>query len=108
MRKIEQQMINAITNGENFSKDNTMVRINGLGGYIQEVCLHGNLIIRGSRGNYQISLAGWDTVTTKSRINAFLSMVAPNYRIYTKNHTTYLSDGKKPVVMDNRKFYNVK
>jgi hypothetical protein len=68
MRKIEQLMINAIQSEKSFKMSNTAV------GTLGGVYLHGNMIgvVNGLR--MQFSFAHWPTPTTKSRINALLSM----------------------------------
>lgn len=66
-RKIEQQMIAAIRAGKNWQSGNTSVAQEADGTY---VFLHGNLIVRNANGNVQWTLAGWNTPTTRSRINA--------------------------------------
>ena len=73
MRKIEQQMNNAISNNLNWQKDNTSVT------YDPEtnesiVRLHGNTIAVVGDDFVQIfDGGGWQTNTTKSRLNAILS-----------------------------------
>jgi hypothetical protein len=68
-RKIEDQMIAAIRAGKTFKSGNTEVRQPSDGA--TEVLLHGNSIIRyvPTQG-WHWTLAGWNTATTRSRINA--------------------------------------
>jgi prepilin-type processing-associated H-X9-DG protein len=93
MRKIEQQMNNAIAQRVAFSKDNTLVTIVNDGnpyGTRAEVYLHGNHI-----ANYwyqdasvevnERTLAEWSTVTTKSRLRALGANVT------TKRGQTFLN-----------------
>ncbi len=73
MRKIESQMCHAVRQRYEFAKDNTAVSIDRSGERpVAEVRLHGNLIARIGDGFMQLSSAGWETVTTKSRLNALL------------------------------------
>jgi hypothetical protein len=79
MRVIEKQMIEAIKAGKNWLNGNTRVRHDPVvGGCEVEVYLHGNLIakrfFRGEDkpGEWQITLAGWNTPTTRSRLNALI------------------------------------
>lgn len=77
MRKIEQEMVAAIKAGKNWSKDNTRVipavMPDGLSIVIQ---LHGNDIAkRSTTGVWSFSLAGWNTPTTRSRINTVINAV---------------------------------
>ena len=67
MRKIEQQMNAAIAAGKNWSNANTTVTFEG---EVAEVRLHGNLIAKIGEGYIQIFDGGFQSVTTKSRLNA--------------------------------------
>ena len=71
MRKIEQQMNQAISNNETWQSANTSVH------YSAEynsstVYLHGNLIAIVNENDIEIFDGGWQTNTTKSRLNAIL------------------------------------
>ena len=70
MRKIERLMNAAITEGRNWSSANTSVTMNG---NIAEVRLHGNLIAEVSDECVTLHDGGWQSVTTKSRLNAIMS-----------------------------------
>ena len=66
-------MCHAVRQRYEFAKDNTSVSIDRSGERpVAEVRLHGNLIARIGDGFMQLSSAGWETVTTKSRLNALL------------------------------------
>ena len=69
MRKIEQQMNNAISNNKNWQSANTAVTFDEETG-ISKVFLHGNKIAEVSDNDMTIFDGGWQTVTTKSRLNA--------------------------------------
>jgi len=69
MRKIESQMNAAIQSNSNWSKDNTTVTFNS-DTNTSEVYLHGNLIATVTDEDMTIFDGGWQTVTTKSRLNA--------------------------------------
>jgi hypothetical protein len=68
-RIIEQKMNQAISNGQNFSGGNTTVITED--GVIK-VLLHGNLIAKIGGNFIQIFDGGWQSKTTKSRLNAIL------------------------------------
>tara|TARA_Y100000004_G_scaffold93004_1_gene104219 strand:+ start:485 stop:817 length:333 start_codon:yes stop_codon:yes gene_type:complete len=68
MRKIESLMNAAITDNTTWSMANTAVTLNAEGE--SEVFLHGNLIARIGENFVQLFDGGWQTVTTKSRLNA--------------------------------------
>ena len=70
MRKIEQQMNKAITAGVDFKLDNTEV-ISCTN--VADVYLHGNLIARIGETWIELFDGGWQTATTKSRLNAILA-----------------------------------
>jgi hypothetical protein len=99
MRKIEQQMINAINKEKDWSNNNTSVRVIHEGilftpSYNKtiEVRLHNNIIASiHNNGRMTISSCGWNTSTTKSRLNALLHEFA-NTGIYQKNYTWYLGN----------------
>lgn len=67
MREIEKMMVNAVANKQNFKRSNTEVR--NINGSIF-VALHGNLIFASIDGKKYYSNAGWNTVTTASRLRA--------------------------------------
>lgn len=77
MRKIEEQMVAAIKARKNFKSGNTkvtMTRSEHLGTCTAMVYLHANLIAKISFGPdnvvAQFTMAGWNTNTTRSRLNA--------------------------------------
>lgn len=91
MRKIEQWMLDTIRNqrGDSFDgytlknvnfeacNDNTRVttRTREDGKLITSVYLYGNLIAQLSQGeNWGFKMCGWNTPTTRSRINALAGM----------------------------------
>ena len=85
MRKIEQQMQTAIRNRTNWSSSNTAVTVDNEGNTF--VMLHGNLIATiFNNGDMKLSSCGWETVTTKSRLNAILETFGlEGERVFAKN-----------------------
>jgi hypothetical protein len=69
MRKIEQQMITAVQNNKNWQSANTSVHFNEESGE-SLIRLHGNLIAVVDEDSMTIFDGGWQTNTTKSRLNA--------------------------------------
>ena len=69
MRKIEQQMCAAVQSNKNWSSANTMVTIDEETN-TSSVYLHGNLIATVTENDMTIYDGGWQSVTTKSRLNA--------------------------------------
>ena len=93
MRKIEQQMNEAILNRKDFFSSNTSVE-----NYVTEtgvkeavVKLHGNHIATVG-DTLQICDAGWQTVTTKSRLNALCNEFAEGCYVFQKNFDWFLGD----------------
>jgi hypothetical protein len=71
MRKIEAQMNAAITNGTDFRSANTnVVQADG----IAVVLLHGNKIAEVGDNFVRLFDGGWQSNTTKSRLNAILQV----------------------------------
>ena len=67
MRKIESQMCQAIQSNKNWSSGNTQVITED---NISKVYLHGNHIATIDEDSMTIFDGGWQSVTTKSRLNA--------------------------------------
>jgi len=91
MRKIEAQMNSAIRSKSNFSKANTQVTWNDR---IASVYLHGNLIAKVGDTFVQVFDGGWQSVTTKSRLNALLSEVTPDGGVFQRDWTWYYNSSK--------------
>ena len=89
MRKIEKEMQNALRNKVNWSKANTSVSVDNEGN--QFVTLHGNCIATISNfGDIKLSSCGWQTVTTKSRLNAILDTFLSGIGVYQKNFEWFI------------------
>ena len=70
MRKIETQMNNAISEGTDWKTANTRVEtVEG----VSFVYLHNNLIAEVTDDSMKLYDGGWQSNTTKSRLNAILS-----------------------------------
>ncbi len=81
----------AVTNRYNFAKANTTVSIDDR---VASVYLHGNLIARVGDTFVQILDGGWQSVTTKSRLNALLRAVTPDGGVFQKDFTWYYNSSK--------------
>ncbi len=103
MRKIEAQMINAIRNLKEWRSGNTEVRHitnnsfpnNPVVGV--DVILHGSRIASvhapaGSPASVFITDAGYQTATTKSRLNAVLRSLCGGASVFQRNYEWFLSD----------------
>ena len=91
MRKIEMMMNSAIRYRKNFSSGNTTVR-----SYRESVdfYLHGNHIASLDTASHALTLkdGGWQSNTTKSRLNALLDEFVPSMGIFQKDWVWYLRD----------------
>ena len=96
MRKIEEQMNYAIRHRKNWSGSNTTVTCFKENGVTTEVnvMLHGNCIacFDTASNSFNISSAAWETVTTKSRLNAILEEFCDGARVVQRNFEWFLSD----------------
>jgi len=92
MRKIEQQMNAAITNGEDFKLDNTQViTLNNMGEDVSFVYLHDNLIAIVDDKGIKLYDGDHQTATTKSRLNAILSEHGiAGERVFQKNYEWFI------------------
>ena len=97
MRLIERQMCNALIHEREMRKDNTAVywiRNDKDSQYYAEVMLHGHHIAEYHPRDKELWLsdAGWQTVTTKSRLNALITeFVSPSSGIHQKDWVWYLT-----------------
>tara|TARA_B100000482_G_scaffold102911_1_gene74142 strand:- start:267 stop:599 length:333 start_codon:yes stop_codon:yes gene_type:complete len=94
MRKIERQMNEAILNRKDFFSSNTSVEnyVNNITGVKEAVVkLHGNHIATVGE-TLQICDAGWQTVTTKSRLNALCNEFAEGCFVFQRNYEWFLGD----------------
>ncbi len=84
-------MNSAIRYRKNFSSGNTTVRAFRES---VEVYLHGNNIASLDTATNELTLkdGGWQSVTTKSRLNALLTEFVPSMGISQKNWTWFLHD----------------
>ena len=89
MRKIEMQMNTAIRNRVNWSGGNTTVMINENNNKAK-VFLHGNLIAEVCNEFVAIFDGGWQSNTTKSRLNALLAEFRPHVRVFQKDFVWFI------------------
>ena len=92
MRKIERMMNFAISNKADWSSSNTKVSFNS-NTNCSSVRLHGHLIATFDHNLKAVKLSscGWQTVTTKSRLNAILDEVKYGCRVFQKNFDWFVS-----------------
>ena len=92
MRKVEMQMNTAIRNRVNWSGSNTTVMINENNNKAR-VFLHGNLIAEVCNEFVAIFDGGWQSNTTKSRLNALLQEFRPQVGVFQKDWTWFIRHG---------------
>tara|TARA_B100000575_G_scaffold187692_1_gene151189 strand:+ start:168 stop:500 length:333 start_codon:yes stop_codon:yes gene_type:complete len=92
MRKIETQMNRAIRTQSNWAGSNTTV-FTADNGLESKVFLHGNHIATYFHAERQLQLfnGGWESNTTKSRLNALLSEFSYGSKVFQKNWVWFLS-----------------
>ena len=87
MRKETHKIMSAFLKGEKASAQRT--HTDG-----RSVWLHGNLIAERGTTKTWFTLAGWPTVTTRDRVNGLLQLSGSDYRVFQKNGTQFLTNGK--------------
>ena len=92
MKKITQKAVEALLNQKNFKLSNTEVKDGNL-------YLFGYNIAHYENNTLWITLAGWNTQTTRERLNGL-----PNVNIKVKNFIPYLNGEE----MDVYKIYKIK
>ena len=95
MRKIEQQMNEAVANNQNWQSANTSVHFNEETGE-SIVRLHGNKIAVIGDDFLQIFDGGYQSNTTKSRLNALIDRFcnAVTDGVFQKDYQWYVRDNK--------------
>ena len=89
MRKIEQKMVDAIRSRKDWKSSNTEVVVTY--GNNVNVFLHGNLIAYVTDKNIELSDGGWQTTTTKSRLNAIINSFTDGTKngVYQRKYQWY-------------------
>ena len=92
MRKIEQQMNNAISNKVDWNSSNTRVEYNN-NTNCSTIVLHSTAIAVYDHNTQAVKLntGGWQSNTTKSRLNAILSEVKYGCSVFQKQWNWYVS-----------------
>ena len=93
MRKIEQQMIAAVKSSSDWQSANTSVHYNEEND-VSIVRLHGNKIAEVGDNFMTIFDGGWQTNTTKSRLNALINEFCNSLTdgVYQRDFKWYISD----------------
>ena len=101
MRKIESQMNSAIRSRSSFSSANTSVVIDD--NNAAYVYLHGNHIATIDNDNVTLFDGGWQSNTTKSRLNAIINEFTDGTKngVFQKNWTWYVTDNGETKEFEN-------
>jgi len=99
MRKIEQQMNRALVNRKNWAGSNTSVSYNE-NTDCSSVYLHGHQIATLDHKNQALKLSscGYETVTTKSRLNAILDEIDYGCKVFQKNWNWFFRSNNNQTV----------
>ena len=99
MRKIERQMNFAISNKGNWSSSNTTVSYNN-NTNCSSVYLHGHQIATLDHNTNALKLdsCGYETNTTKSRLNAILDEVKYGCKVFQKNFVWFVNYNKQTLM----------
>ena len=91
MRQIEKNMNSAIWSKKNWAGSNTTVITED---NISTVMLHGNHIATYYHDTKELTLfdGGWQSNTTKSRLNALCAEFATGFSVFQKNWEWFISD----------------
>ena len=92
MRKIEREMNFAVSNKANWTKSNTGVSYNDSTN-CSSIYLHGHQIATVDHNLKAVKLdsCGYETNTTKSRLNALLSEVKTGCKVFQKNFDWFVN-----------------
>ena len=101
MRKIEAKMTAAVLAGLSMKSGNTEVDnwTSRDGARVTTVYLHGIRIAQNAGSGWRFRLAGWNTPTTRSRLNALRSALEIPGRVHCANGASML-DGKPVSAVD--------
>ena len=89
MRKIERQMCDAVQSNKNWQSGNTEVKTDDAN--ISRVFLHGNHIATIDDDSMMIMDGGWQSTTTKSRLNALCdAFCVAGEGVFQKDFTWYV------------------
>jgi len=106
MRQIERDMISAIKLGKCWRKANTEVYTNDNNASL--VYLHGNHIATVTDNNVRVFDGGWQTNTTKSRLNAIINEFcdALTDGVFQKDYQWFIKDNNEVVKFKSGYVFN--
>ena len=89
MKKITQQAVNAFENNKDFKNGNTSVKRGDYFLHDNKIAEFESLFLKDGNRNINITLAGWNTNTTRERLNGL-----DGVRVTTKQGQAYLNGVK--------------
>ena len=105
MRKIELEMTRAARTGRDWRSGNTSVDVTDHGVIVR---LHGNKIAQILGDKMYVTDCGWQTVTTKSRLNSLLREFTDGAYIYQSKFKWYLVfPGGQDCEMEHNDVYDI-
>lgn len=90
MRKVTKKAAEAFINGHKMTSGNTKV-MGGGDNFI--MTLHDNVIATREGSRIILTDSGWQTATTKERLNGVLSEMHSEWRLYQLSGKWYITDG---------------
>ena len=108
MRQIEKAMNHMIRTQQTWSNSNTTVRTS-TDGIESQIYLHNNLIGSYNHPKRQLTIfdGGWQSNTTKSRLNALLNEFAYGMGVFQKDFEWFISDRFNDAVFPFRSGFTV-
>ena len=99
MRQIEKNMNSAIWSKKNWAGSNTTVITED---NVSTIMLHGNHIATYYHDTKELTLfdGGWQSNTTKSRLNALCAEFATGFGVFQKNWEWFVGDFQNKTVKD--------
>ena len=90
MRKITKESVLALLNGTEFNKQNMSVTRNRHDSGCITMRLHGNTIAQKIGDTIRLKDGGWQTNTTKERLNGILELIGSDLRVKQKDFAWYV------------------
>lgn len=106
MRKVSKQTAYAFKCKRPLKVGNSKVEYLEAMGQV-EYYLHGNRIAKLRNGVLELTNCGWNTVTTKERLNSILTMMELPYRIYQKNFEWFIGGNGECYLWDSYNYFNI-
>jgi hypothetical protein len=83
MRKVSREIVDAFV-----ARRSRSIKSTSTDG--QRLMLHGNVIAYFHSGGIEFTLAGWNTVTTRERLNALFDRLGLTLRVHQHKHQPYV------------------